>query len=288
VELYLTSACGNDFLVAVEPAAPPPPERIRAWCRRGLSLGADGFLVLARRGPAGPDGAPLLSLALWNADGGAAEFSGNGTRCAARLAFELGWAVERVRIETGAGTVLCRRASGGRIELEAPLPSGPPRPLRLVAGGEACAGHHVRVGVPYLVIPWSRSLADAPVARLGPLLRHHRELQPEGANVDWVRFPHRHRLELRVFERGVDAETLASGTGVLAACATGLALERLELPVTALTASGFEVEVRGEVGPGGLPVRWSLLGDARVVARVEPWPGAEASPAPPSWSGEVC
>ena len=112
-EFYRLSGGGNDFLALAEPEREPSPDEVRAWCARGLSLGADGLFLL-RRSPAG---ARMLHF---NADGSPAELCINGTRCAARLAVELGWADGELVIETGAGEVPARLT--GRHEVALTLP----------------------------------------------------------------------------------------------------------------------------------------------------------------------
>jgi diaminopimelate epimerase len=139
------------------------------------------------------------------------------------------------------------------------------------------------VGVPHLVLEWDGDLAAAPIAELGPPLRCHPALGAAGANVDLVRFPAPGRLEIRTWERGVEAETLACGTGVLAGAAVGVALGRAALPLTAITLGGFELGVDGPQVPGGIR-RWELAGDARIVARGEILDEAAELPAAPSWS----
>jgi diaminopimelate epimerase len=284
-ELYRLSGGGNDFLALAEPARTPPPERIRIWCRRGISLGADGLFTLRRAGEPGaaPDGTPRVIMNYFNADGSAAELCANGTRCAARLAYSLGWAEDAVDVVTGAGVFRARPAGPDAVELEAPPPGRPPQGRTLEVDGERWEGWWVRVGVPVLVVPWEQSLATAPVAAVGPRLRSHPDLAPEGANVDFVRFVGPRRLELRIWERGVEAETLASGTGVLAAVLTALHLGRGRLPMEVLTAGGFTLRVAG-TPVTGLPQRWALTGDARLVARETPLPGADAVPEPARWS----
>lgn len=274
---YKLSGAGNDFIALVEPSAPPSAAEIRAWCRRGLSLGADGLFLLARTGPA------AARMTYFNADGGEAALCLNGTRCAARLAFELGWAEggAAVTVETGAGRHRARRLTDTEVEVEVPPLARAPEPRELAVEGRRLRGWTVSVGVPHLVLEWPEELAEAPVASLGALLRRHPDLGPEGANVDFVRFDPpaagRGRLAVRTYERGVEAETLACGTGVLAAAAVALAEGRARLPVEAATRGGFVLTVDGEVGEGGggpperrggsRPGSWSLAGDARVVAR---------------------
>lgn len=278
VPFYRLSGAGNDFLALAEPDRPPTAGEVRAWCRRGLSAGADGLFVLER------SGAGAVRMTYRNADGGQAALCINGARCAARLAFELGWAdgEEAVTVETGAGPLQARRIGPAEIALEVPPPDERPEALELALEDRIVRGHLVTVGVPHLVVEWPEGLAGAPLAALGPALRGHRELGPLGANVDFVRYGGDDRLEVRSYERGVEGETLACGTGVLAAVAAGLARGRVMLPARALTRSGFTLAVDG--GAEGPDVRhWSLAGDARLVARGHLLPDAAALPAPPEW-----
>ncbi len=274
---FKLSGSGNDFLAlaetaeAAEPAATPPPERIRAWCRRGLSLGADGLFLLHRT----RDG---VAMDYFNADGLPADLCLNGTRCAAQLAFHLGWADGAVRIETGAGAVAARRLDATRVALEVEAVETP-RELTVEVDGIAHAGYALRVGVPHFVLVWPEGLDRAPVRTLGPALRSHAAFGEEGTNVNFVRFPGRDRMEIRTFERGVEDETLSCGSGVLAGSAVGLALGSVALPLRAATQGGFELEVDADRQTG----RWLLAGDARIVARGELLPAAEVEPAPPSW-----
>ena len=276
ISYYRLSGAGNDFLALVEPARPPGKEEIRAWCRRGVSLGADGLFVLSRTSA----GAHVVHH---NADGGRSGLCLNGSRCAAQLAFALGWGhADELRLETDSGILGARRIDERTVALELPPIVGAPAPAALEVGGRCYDGWAVEVGVPHLVLPWRTGLGGAPVGELGPALRAHPDLGPAGANVDFVRFFDR-RFEIRTFERGVEAETLACGTGVVAAAAAGVAAGYLEPPVRALTAGGFELEVAGAV-EDGLLRRTSLAGDARVVARGEVLPEPTSVPAPPAWS----
>jgi diaminopimelate epimerase len=269
---YKLSGSGNDFLALAEPWDTPPPERIRAWCRRGVSLGADGLFIL-RRAEGG------ATMDYFNADGLAADLCLNGARCAAQLAFHLGWAEGKVRLRTGAGTVAARRLDEERTAVELPAPAAPPQPLTVEAGGASHAGWRILVGVPHFVLVWPDTLETAPVVELGRQLRHHPVFGAPGTNVNFVRFPGRERMEIRTFERGVEDETLSCGTGTLAGAAVGLALGRARLPMKVDTQSGFELLVDGDPETGG----WSLAGDARVVAEGEILSGAAADPSPPAW-----
>jgi diaminopimelate epimerase len=274
---WIVSGGGNDFLALVEPERDPSAEEIVSWCARGLSLGADGLFTLRRSGA-------RAQMAYWNSDGLPAALCVNGTRCAARLALELGWADDAIVVETGAGAFRAARAGATAIALELPAPAALPRLRSIALVQRTIEGWSVAVGVPHLVVFWPEPLGECPVATLGAELRRHPDFGAAGTNVDFVRFPDLHRLEIRSFERGVEAETLACGTGVLAAVAVGLQSSVVKLPVVALTRGGFELTVDGAT-VGSAPSRWSLAGDARLLAKVELTAEASLSaPAPPDWS----
>jgi diaminopimelate epimerase len=268
-EFFKVSGSGNDFVALSEPAEAPSPETIRAWCRRGVSLGADGVFVLRRRPEA-------VDMDYYNSDGYPADLCLNGTRCAAQLAFHLGWAEDAVRVQTASGEVAARRLDATRVTLELPAPETPAE-LTLEVDGIHHAGYRVRVGVPHFVLPWPESLERAPVESLGRSLRYHPALGEAGANVNFVRYPDPRRMEIRTYERGVEAETLSCGSGILGSAAVGVHLGRIELPVRVSVQGGFELEVDSNGSS------WLFTGDARVVARGTLLEGAETSPPAPPW-----
>ncbi len=277
-ELFKLSGGGNDFLALAEPTNDPTPGEIVAWCARGLSLGADGLFVVRRRAAGG------VAMRYWNADGGEAALCINGTRCAARLALELGWVRGSFPVATAAGVFAARATAPTVIALTLPAPAGRPRRHVVSIGETTVDGWLADPGVPHFVVLWPASLAAAPVAELGPPLRAHPEFGTAGANVDFVRFPSCHELEIRSYERGVEGETLACGSGVLAAVAVGLQLGLAKLPVTAATLGGFALAVDGQTADGA-PRHWSLAGDARLLARIAAT-AESALPPPPAarWS----
>ncbi|HTQ81026.1 MAG TPA: diaminopimelate epimerase [Thermoanaerobaculia bacterium] len=271
---FKLSGSGNDFIAVADPAGTavaPPAERIRAWCRRGISLGADGFFLLRRQ----TGGA---KMEYWNADGEPADLCLNGTRCAAQLAFHLGWAKGEALITTGAGVVAAQRLDTTRVSVRLPAPAEAPREMTLEAAGGTWTGWTVHTGVPHLVLLWQESLAQAPVHELGRALRYHPSFAPVGRNVNFVRFPRPDCMEIRTYERGVEGETLACGTGMLAGTAVGLHLGST-LPLSILTQGGCELTVASLEGGA-----WSLAGDARLVAQGDLLAGADLAPVSPSWS----
>jgi diaminopimelate epimerase len=279
---FKLSGSGNDFLaLADSTGAVPAPrsEQIRAWCRRGVSLGADGLFFLRRK----EGTVPTVAMDYWNADGLPADLCLNGTRCAAQLAFHLGWAEDQVRIATAAGEVPARQLDPTRIAVELAAGFGTePRDIILEALGQAWTGWSLTVGVPHLVLVWPEGLNGAPVVPLGRALRLHPAFGTAGTNVNFVRFPRPDRMEIRTYERGVEDETLSCGTGVLAGAAVGVHLGQAALPLAVLTQGGFELAVSG--GSGAATGAWSLAGDARVVAEGDLLAAAEIEPPPPAWS----
>ena len=158
----------------------PPSETIRAWCRRGVSLGADGLFIL-RRGGAGAG----ATMDYFNADGLPADLCLNGTRCAAQLAFHLGWAEGKVRVSTGAGVFSARRLDAGRIAID-PRSRRGAAGLRLEIGGTEPASASSSAS-PISCFP-GRGAGGAPVASWARDPSPSR-LRPAGTNVNFVRFP---------------------------------------------------------------------------------------------------
>ena len=253
----LVSGAGNDFIALVDRPI-PCAETVRAWCRRGLSVGADGLFSLCRAA----EGRYVLDYA--NADGARADLCLNAARCAARLAFDQEPSALSVEIETAAGALTAEPVDETSTAVLVPAP-GPGRPTTLQTNSRTFPGRRIDVGVPHFVLWWQPDLDKAPVASLGPILRAHPDLGREGANVHFVDLDPPTAFRIRSFERGVEAETLACGTGVVAAAACAIAEGRLALPLVAVTRSGCELRLEAAAAPDGR-ARWRLSGDARIVA----------------------
>jgi len=264
------SGSGNDFVVfdrMGEPAdaALPSPETVRALCARGLGIGADGVVVLRRA-----DGVDY-ELVYYNADGSRADLCGNASLCGVRLAVELGYAAaDVVRFRTDA-CVMTGRISDGlpEIDLAPPTELEPDRTdLAPPAGAPGDRVGFARVGVPHVVI----RCADAgavDLRRIAPHFRHHAALR-DGANVNVASRSADGVVTLRTFERGVEDETLACGTGsvatalLLGAWASGdAAIGTTETSI--VTRSGLRHRVRTTRGTAGAAPRVSLAGAARIV-----------------------
>jgi diaminopimelate epimerase len=259
---YKMSGSGNDF-VFVDARTEPrgmlgEVEVIQRVCARGTGVGADGIVFLE------PSSGADIRLTYINADGSPADFCGNATLCTTRLATELGvGSPSLLRIETDSGLVSARLREGlPEIDLQ-PVTDvqTTARDIPLEAGEEAVG--YALVGVPHLVIRCN-DVSTVDVVGRGRPLRSHPTL-PRGANVNFVARGQDGRWRYRTYERGVEAETLACGSG---AVATGILLTACgdvpsDRPVEIETRSGKLLRVRLERSANS----WkpSLSGEGRVV-----------------------
>lgn len=262
------AGAGNDFLVFYGTASVGgrETETIRRLCRRGTGVGADGVLFVSEKESAGPR--KEIRVDYFNADGGPARFCANGTRCAARFAVLRGLADEELVAHTGWGAIAATVRPDGNVTLRLPEP--------IALGGSVATfdpeGREVEpraasltVGVPHLVVFCAGDLEveTLDVAALGPPLRRHPEL-PEGANVNFVSVRGGSRLSVRSYERGVEAETLSCGSGVVASAVVAGAERGQIAPVSVATRSGSALVVGFRL-EGSLAHDVTLTGDARVV-----------------------
>ncbi|PTL36405.1 diaminopimelate epimerase [Candidatus Methylomirabilis limnetica] len=232
------SGSGNDFIVvdnrddrlAVEPGT--LAERI---CRRRISVGADGMILVESSSKAD------FRMRILNADGSEAEMCGNGARCVARFAEMLGIAGPHMTFETLAG-IIHAQVVGSRVKLQ----MGRPQQIRLdqsiEVDGVAHHVHSINTGVPHAVLLCS-DLEAIPVRALGREIRFHPAFQPAGTNVDFVTVLDTRTLVIRTYERGVEDETLACGTGTVAAALVAATLGMVSSPVEVRVRSGETLTV---------------------------------------------
>ena len=260
------SGGGNDFLLFEADGrrlSAEDRQRISLLCRRGLSVGADGALFLSGGGEG------RLHLDYFNADGGLADFCANGTRCAARYAVTRRLvAGDTVVLETGFGPIPAR-IEEDRVTLTLPALTPPGDPVAISGEGLPATATPMHVGVPHLVVimDGEGDLSSLPVERLGPPLRRH-PLMPHGANVNFVQVEGANHLAVRTYERGVEAETLACGSGVVASAVTAARAGFVSPPVLCRTKSGVEFTV--SLPEGDAPLSGvTLEGDAREIFTAE-------------------
>ncbi len=264
IEFSKFAGGGNDFVIvdnrdgAVEDGAALAP----LISTRRLSVGADGLILIESSARA------RVKMTYFNPDGSRA-FCGNGTRCAARFAFMNVIAPRRMTIETDAGVLPAEVLDSGEVTLTMPGPTHfeRERPLDTTEGSRI-EGCFVTVGVPHYIVPVQRDLWRRDISVVGPAIRNHVALKPEGANADFVLVKDRGSIEIRTWERGVEGETLSCGSGVMASVAAMALVGQVDRSVSVLTRSGVRYRVELELsGEGaGLSIKSiRFTGDARLI-----------------------
>ena len=229
---------GNDFILMDDRALALrslTPRAIAALCRRRTGIGSEGAILIQ------PSTQAHFRMRFFNPDGGEADMCGNGARCVARLAHELGAAPSRMTIETAAG-LLRAEVLGDQVRLHMPEPADWRLDQTIEIHGRPLRYSFVNTGVPHVVAEVA-DLPACPVAEWGAAVRGHPAFAPAGTNVNFVALAPPSALRVRTFERGVEAETLACGTGATASALVAARLGRLKPPVQVETAGGYTLTV---------------------------------------------
>ena len=220
---------GNDFVLVDDRNGtfPTDPSLIATMGARGMGVGCEGVILVQRSSSAD------FRMRFFNPDGSEAELCGNGARCVAAFAREIGAAkADTMRFETLAGEVRAEIVRPGLVKVGMP----DPKDLR---------DNFVNSGVPHKIVPVD-DLAATDVEGEGRRIRYSDEFAPAGTNVDFVVYRAPNRVDIRTYERGVEAETGACGTGSVAAALVGVAQHGLSFPVKVRTVKGFELVIDGE------------------------------------------
>ena len=262
IPFWKMHGASNDFIL-VDDRAMTFPTRDTAWLARIMSrrtgVGSEGTILIQ---PAQAGG--HFRMRFFNPDGSEVEMCGNGARCVARLAHELGAAPAAMTFETIAGPIGAE-VRGDRVLLHMTEPKDWRMNVTLDVDGSRVAAHFVNSGVPHAVVP-VKDLTSVNVQELGSRIRHHGEFAPKGTNANFIQVTGGTSLRVRTYERGVEAETLACGTGIVA---SGLIAGRLGLvkpPVHITAASGDILEVNYTATADGA-THVTLLGPAVHVFR---------------------
>ena len=232
------NGAGNDFVVVDNRLLNHAltGDRIARLCDRHRGVGADGLLAV-EPAEAGAD----FRMRYYNADGGEAEMCGNGARCFARFAGRLAGLTEKVSFETIAGTIVAEFV-GDRVRLAMSEPRDIRMNLALPVNGETVTAHFVNTGVPHAVVPVA-DLEAVPVAALGAAIRYHEAFAPRGTNANFMSPCGGDTIAIRTYERGVEAETLACGTGVVASALVFHSLTGTPGPIRVRVRGGDTLEV---------------------------------------------
>ena len=238
IPFFKMAASGNDF-VLIDARRRSFKKGLaalaRRMCDRRRGVGADGLLILesSRRAD--------VRMRIFNPDGSEPAMCGNGIRCAAVFCAASNRRVSRLRIETGAGIVRVEVARGmARVHLTPPKEIRLHRRIRIA--GKNLQVHTIDTGVPHAVTLVG-NVQKVDISKLGSALRFHSAFKPHGTNVDFVQIKSPRRIAVRTYERGVEAETLACGTGVSASGVIAGLVKGVSSPVLVETRSGDVLKV---------------------------------------------
>jgi diaminopimelate epimerase len=261
VRFWKLEGAGNDFLGLDGRAGGFKLKRqqIADLCDRRRGVGADGVLVVEKPKVRGAD----FRMRYYNSDGGEAEMCGNGARCFALLARAVsGRKGKELRVQTQAG-LLTLRMSGREVQVSMTEPTKLRLGKKVVVAGRKVVVDFLNTGVPHAVL-FVRSVRSIDVAKQGRAIRYHSAFAPSGTNVNFVEIGRGNRIHVRTYERGVEGETLACGTGVVAASILSNLRRGLRSPILVTTRGGDHLRV-GFSMVNGQAREVTLQGPARIV-----------------------
>jgi len=271
IPFYKMQGSGNDFVLVVKDHLRETPRDMSHWakciCTRAFAVGADGLIFLEST-PEDPD--LDIKWDFYNSDGSRAEMCGNGSRCAAALAYSLNLAPLKLAMGTDAGAVRAEvvfEKSEVKVQLTQPFDLNNFVDLTL-SDGSSIEIHHVNTGVPHAVLI-SEDANKENIKHLGPEIRYHSYFNPQGANVNIIQKLDFGHLYVRTYERGVEDETFACGTGAGASAFIAHKLGLCDKETRITTSGGEELKIilqndfvylqgmanwiyKGELNPGAI------------------------------------
>jgi len=257
------SGTGNDFIVIDHRRSLVPegaqPDFVRRVCRRMFSVGADGVIFIESSEKAD------FSWRFYNGDGSVAEMCGNGARCAARFAFARGIAEKKMSFETLAGIIEAEVLDDdGGVSLLMTPPFDYRTGLEAELDGKVSEISFMNSGVPHAVLFMDEGTEIA-VKKWGHEIRFHELFQPDGANVNFVQSLADGTIRVRTYERGVEDETMACGTGAVASAIFAASKGLAASPVTVITSGGEKLTIVFDLDRDGTAENVYLQGPARII-----------------------
>jgi diaminopimelate epimerase len=269
IAFFKLSGSGNDFIIIDNRdgliAEKGLTRFIQNVCLRKMSVGADGMILVERSERAD------FKWRFYNSDGSRAEMCGNGARCVARFAFVNQIAGEKLSFETDTGIVTAT-VMGDQVKVSMPDPEDLKIdfPLNLDTGEMTVS--RVNTGVPHVIVHVD-DVETVDVVAQGREIRYHPDFSPAGTNVNFICRRDHATIAIRTYERGVEDETLACGTGSIASALVTASEDKTASPLRVITRSGIELKIHYRLDNG----RFSnifLEGDARIIYKGELWDDA--------------
>ena len=259
LEFTKMNGAGNDFVMVDnrDGRYGLSRDQIARLCDRHRGIGADGLIAVEGT-------SELPRMRYYNADGGEAEMCGNGARCFSRFAARLlGQTAGNLSFQTEAGMLSAELLPEERVRLRMSEPHSLQLAHSLRVLEQDLEVHSLNTGVPHAVT-FVQNLDETPVVELGRSLRRHQRFAPAGTNANFVQILAPSSLAIRTYERGVENETLACGTGVVAAALIHHHLTKAAAPITVQVRGGDTLEV-GFILENGHPGGVTLAGPADFV-----------------------
>jgi diaminopimelate epimerase len=238
------SGAGNDFIAIDNRSGiivpEDQPQLARNLCHRRLGIGADGLLLL------NTSSQTEFEMVYLNSDGSSRTMCGNGGRCIARFAYSKGITGKSMRFDA-CNTVYSATVEDDNVVLTMKDSSGEKTDVALTVGEKEIKAHFLDTGSPHAVVfiedLQTSSIDQVDVRTIGPQIRHHAVFSPDGVNVNFVEVIDHNTIRIRTFERGVEDETLACGTGAIASSVIANRLRGVKKPVHVITRGGEILDV---------------------------------------------
>lgn len=252
---------GNDFVMLDDRDGRIPWQDhilMAALAARRTGIGSEGVILVQ------PSARADFRMRFLNPDGAEVEMCGNGARCVAAFAHAIGAVGRTMTMETMCGLMDAELTDHG-VRVWMPEPAKRRYDIEIPLGDTVVKGHFLNTGVPHFVVP-VEEIGRVDVDRDGRALRRHAQFAPEGTNVDFAMWRAPDRMSMRTFERGVEAESGACGTGAIACAVVAVETAGFTLPVRIRSTAGYELIVDGDWREGkctGL----TLTGPAKEVFR---------------------
>lgn len=232
VSFYKLTAAGNDFILIDnrQNIVPEQKHSILAakLCDRRYSIGGDGLILLENSSKVD------FRMRYYNSDGSFASMCGNGGRSISKFAYELGVVKEKMTFETDAGFVTAEIKSDNVVNLALYDPKGLKINEEIDVEGKKWTVSSLNTGVPHAVV-FVEDTENIDVKKYGNIIRFHQHFSPDGTNVNFVKVDKNNTILVRTYERGVEDETLACGTGVTASAIISVITGKAKSPVHIIT-----------------------------------------------------
>jgi len=260
IAFWKMNGSGNDFIIIDNRdhkiADEDMPLLVQRCCRRRESVGADGVIFVNESDRYD------FAWQYYNADGGEAEMCGNGGRCVSRFACLKGIAGPEMTFETLAGPISAT-VNGRMVKVLMPRPTDLSLDIDMEPRPGWLSADFINTGVPHVVVQVG-DLSAHPVVEQGRAVRYHERFAPEGTNANFIRITGPDSLEIRTYERGVEDETLACGTGSIAAALVACARNLVESPTKVKTRSGEILTISFEKNGETIEKVW-MEGNTTIV-----------------------